>query len=395
VKTHLHLSATLLALSAAACTQVDLAPYEPPAGGAPGEDALGSAGSGGSGGAAGSGSAGTGGSAGASSAGSGGTGASQGPGTNGLPASGTPELPIPQTSGVAAPSGAVGGLKVLDWAGFKAAMTYTFDDANQSQITNYDALQALGVPFTFYLWTNQPGASNTIWRRAVADGHELGNHTQSHLQGSSPGLDTDTDAGELFIQHNFGVAAYTMAAPYGASQYIDIARTRYLMNRSIADAMILTSGGSDRLSLPTLIPAEGALAADFNRQVDAARTNGGWKIILVHGFTGDGAAYQPVELSEFVSAVEYTKSFGDVWIGTVLDVGAYWCAQKTLRDTAPVTEGTSTTWRWVLPDHFPPQHRVRVTVTGGTLSQGGIPLTWDGHGYYEVSLDAGSLTLSP
>jgi len=102
-----------------------------------------------------------------------------------------------------------------------------------------------------------------------------------------------------------------------------------------------------------------------------------------------------VELSEFVSAVEYTKSFGDVWIGTVLDVGAYWCAQKTLRDTAPVTEGTSTTWRWVLPDHFPPQHRVRVTVTGGTLSQGGIPLTWDGHGYYEVSLDAGSLTLSP
>jgi hypothetical protein len=186
-----------------------------------------------------------------------------------------------------------------------------------------------------------------------------------------------------------------MAAPYGASQYIDIARTRYLLNRSIADAMILPSGGTDRLSLPTLIPAEDALASEFNRQVDAARTNGGWKIILVHGFTGDGGAYQPVALSEFVSAVQYAKSFGDVWIGTVLDVGSYWCAQKVIRDTTPVTEGTSTTWRWVLPDHYPPRHRVRVTVTGGTLSQGGIPLTWDDHGYYEVSLDAGSLTLSP
>jgi peptidoglycan/xylan/chitin deacetylase (PgdA/CDA1 family) len=289
----------------------------------------------------------------------------------------------------------VGGLKVLEWAGFKAAATYTFDDANTSQITNYDTLQALGVPFTFYLWTSRPGASDTIWKRAVADGHELGNHTQSHLQGSSPNIAADTDAGELFIQNNFNVATYTMAAPYGASQYIEIARTRYLLNRSIADSMILPSGGTDRLSLPTLIPPEGALASEFNRHIDAARTNGGWKIFLVHGFTGDAGAYQPVALSEFTSAVEYTKSFGDVWICTVLDVGAYWCAQKLLRDTTPTTEGDSTTWRWVLPDHFPPRHRVRVTVTGGTLSQGGIPLTWDDHGYYEVSLDAGSFTLSP
>jgi peptidoglycan/xylan/chitin deacetylase (PgdA/CDA1 family) len=302
---------------------------------------------------------------------------------------------VPQTSGVAAPSGALGGMKVLDWAGFKAAETYTFDDANQSQITNYDALQALGVPFTFYLWTNRPGATDTVWKRAVGDGHELGNHTQSHLQGSSPGLAADTDAGELFIQSHFGVATYTMAAPYGASQYVEIARTRYLLNRSIADSMVLTTGGTDRLSLPTVIPPEAALASEFNRHTDAARTSGGWKIILVHGFTGDSGAYQPVALSEFISAVQYTKSFGDVWIGTVLDVGAYWCAQKVIRDTVPVTEGNSTTWHWVLPDHYPPGHSVRVTVTGGTLSQGGIPLTWDDHGYYQVSLDAGSLTLSP
>jgi len=25
----------------------------------------------------------------------------------------------------------------------------------------------------------------------------------------------------------------------------------------------------------------------------------------------------------------------------------------------------------------------------------GAPVAWDGHGYYEISLDAGSLTLSP
>jgi len=29
------------------------------------------------------------------------------------------------------------------------------------------------------------------------------------------------------------------------------------------------------------------------------------------------------------------------------------------------------------------------------VKQGGIPLPWDEHGYYEISLAAGSLTISP
>lgn len=302
---------------------------------------------------------------------------------------------MPATSGVPKPSGAVGGLQVLNWAGFRAAITYTFDDANTSQISNYPALQALAVPFTFYLWTNRPGAAHQIWKQAVTDGHELGNHTRSHMQGSSEGLAEDTDAAELFIQNTFGVAAYTMAAPYGASQYIDIARTRYLLNRSVADALILNNGSTDRLSLPTVIPPEAASADELNRHIDAARTNGAWKSLLIHGFTGDGSAYQPVDFTTFVESVEYAKSLGDVWIGTVLDVGAYWVAQQVIRETTPVVSGDSQTWHWVLPQPFPPNRKVRVTVTGGTLAQGGIPLVWDDHGYYEVELDAGQLTLSP
>jgi hypothetical protein len=37
---------------------------------------------------------------------------------------------------------------------------------------------------------------------------------------------------------------------------------------------------------------------------------------------------------------------------------------------------------------------VRVTVDGGTVKQCGSELTWDPHGYYEVALDAGSLTIT-
>jgi len=48
-----------------------------------------------------------------------------------------------------------------------------------------------------------------------------------------------------------------------------------------------------------------------------------------------------------------------------------------------------------LPEHFPPGRYLRVKVDGGTLSQNGKPLAWDDHGYYEVALDAGALTLAP
>jgi hypothetical protein len=88
-------------------------------------------------------------------------------------------------------------------------------------------------------------------------------------------------------------------------------------------------------------------------------------------------------------------------------VGAYWRGQKLLSSVTPTTttaagNQTSTptptptsTWTWTLPAHFPPGRFLRVKVDGGTLSQRGQPLAWNGHGYYEIALDAGSLTLGP
>ena len=117
----------------------------------------------------------------------------------------------------------------------------------------------------------------------------------------------------------------------------------------------------------------------------------------IHGFTdGSDGAYQPVATGEFIAGVNHAKSFGDVWIDSVVNVGAYWRAQKMLVAIQPTTAGNSKTWKWTLPPHFPPGKVLRVKVDGGTLTQpDGRTLAWDDHGYYEVALDAGSLTLSP
>lgn len=302
-------------------------------------------------------------------------------------------LPVAGTNNVAKPAGTPGNLKILNWAGFTGAVSYTFDDANTSQIAHYAELQALGVRMTFYIQTGKASATNDIWKQAVLDGHELGNHTQTHTQ---TGTAADVDAATAFLQTQYGVKAVTMAAPYGDSSYVALAETRFLINRGVSNALIAPNGSNSPFNLPCYIPPAGALASAFNSQVDTAVTGGGWRVMLVHGFTGGtDSAYQPVDIGEFTSHVTYAKSLGKLWIDSVVNVGAYWRAQKLISAVTPSKSGNDSTWTWALPANFPPGKCLRVAVDGGTLLQGGKALDWDKNGYYEVALDAGSLTLTP
>ncbi|HEX2674417.1 MAG TPA: polysaccharide deacetylase, partial [Polyangiaceae bacterium] len=57
----------------------------------------------------------------------------------------------------------------------------------------------------------------------------------------------------------------------------------------------------------------------------------------------------------------------------------------------PASATTSATW--TLPANFPPNMCVRITTSGGTVTQKGSAIAWDPHGYYQISLDAGEVTI--
>lgn len=303
---------------------------------------------------------------------------------------GLPEL---GSNSVERPTGEPGGLRVLDWAGFQGAVTYSFDDANSSQIEHYAELNALGVPFTFYLLTEKEEAASDIWATAVADGHELGNHTQTHPYDATT---EEVDGATAFIESRFGVKVWTMAAPFGDESYIPFAESRFLINRGAFDAQIFPDDDSDPYNLPCFAPDEEAPASDLDEKVDAARAYGAWQIMLIHGFTGgDDAAFQPIAIDEFVASVEHAKSLEALWLDTVVSIGSYFRGQRAFVANEPTTDGDNVRYEWELPDHFPPGKCLRVTVTGGTLEQDGQPVPWNERGYYEISLDAETLTLSP
>jgi peptidoglycan/xylan/chitin deacetylase (PgdA/CDA1 family) len=310
--------------------------------------------------------------------------------------------PAPPTSNVPQPSGTITSpnLRVLPWAGFKAAISYTFDDTQPSQTEHWPELAATGVPMTFFANPsgNWQSGFDAAWTAAAAAGSEIGNHTWSHchpdLTGCTPvgTAEAEIDNTTTYIISHFGVTAvYSFAAPFGDTGWNTYAAPRFLVGRGVMSGMVPPSGQADWYNLPVFQVAAGQTATEFDAGIDSARSQGRWSIFMFHSILPTtNNWFAGVDIAGITASIAYAASLGDVWMDTFTEVGAYARAQQMFEGLTPSTN----TWTWTLPAHFPPGKVLRVTVDGGTLSQGGASLGWDSHGYYEVALDAGTLTWS-
>jgi hypothetical protein len=324
-------------------------------------------------------------------------------------------LPAPPDDHIPRPSGRPENLRVLDWAGFRGAVTYTFDDSQPSQIEHYAELQAAGVPMTFYLssgWADTSPLYEATWRRAVRDGHEIGNHTVHHCMADLTGCAAGTpladplaeiDVNTTYItEHTRQRVVPTMASPFGDANWDAIAKQRVFLHRDVFQGLVAPNDSTDPFHLPCFMagaPEFGGIddqQSTFDGLIDASRATNTWLIFLFHTILPTtNNWFGPVDIGAITGSVQHGKSLRDVWIDTMLEIGAYWRAQKMFSQLTPITLGPVTIWTWRLPDHFPRGKFLRVRVDGGTLHQLRGPLIWNRHGYYEVSLDPGVLILTP
>jgi len=318
-------------------------------------------------------------------------------------------LPIPPgPADLPRPTGSAADLRVLPWAGFKGAVSYSFDDSQPSQIEHWAQLAATGVPMTAYINAiNRDKTPNydAAWRAVGRAGWELGNHTVHHCYfgKTCEGLTRFDAAAEIdddrdFISGVLGApGVWTLAYPYGDLGYEAEAPRHVFLARGVMPGAVDPHGG-DAFNLPIYGAKTGDTAAQLNPPLDAARDRGQWLIYMFHSITPTAQVwYAPVDISQIVATVDHAKAFGDLWMDTLLNIGAYWRGETTIEAATSSSAKTPQpiTWTWTLPAHFPPGHRLRVTVDGGALSQNGREIAWNGHGYYEIDLDAGSLSWRP
>lgn len=96
----------------------------------------------------------------------------------------------------------------------------TFDDGPRQGTTDrlLDGLQERGASATFFLVGEQAQANPALVQRMKAEGHQIGNHTWSHvrLEGATPAAITEeVGKNEAFLKNLLGEGEYWLRPPYG------------------------------------------------------------------------------------------------------------------------------------------------------------------------------------
>lgn len=233
--------------------------------------------------------------------------------------------------------------------GKRVALSLTFDDARLSQVdTGLPFLRKLGAKATFYLVPSRAEQRRDGWKQAVADGHEIGNHSRLHpctanYFGKRQALEDytlDTMAAELKgasadIEKMLGVKTVSFAFPCGqkfvgrgrnARSYIPVVAEQFLTGRGYLD---------ERANDPALCDLAQLMGMGFDdmdydgmmKLLAAAMKEGRWLIMVGHEM--GSKAFQTTDTGALERLVLFAKDpKNGVWLDTVENVAKYVVKQR-------------------------------------------------------------------
>ncbi len=236
--------------------------------------------------------------------------------------------------------------------GVRAAVSLSFDDGRPSQVDEgLPILDAHGLKATFYVNPGRMLGKLEGWRKAVASGHEIGNHTASHpCSGNfswsrNNALEDYTlermeeEIGECNerVRDALGVTPRTFGYPCGQTfvgrgeglrSYVPLVARLFLAGRSfwaecmndprVCDLANLASFLSDHLEY-------GLMRAEMNlgAMVGEACKTGSWLILTCHD-VGRTPHHQTTTIGELDGLCRLLKDPArGIWTGTVAEVAQY------------------------------------------------------------------------
>ena len=235
--------------------------------------------------------------------------------------------------------------------GRRAAVSLSFDDARVSQIdTGLALLKQQLVKVTFFVQAEQVRKRLDGWKKAVADGHEIGNHSNTHPCTANYSFSrlnaledytlemmaTQLDGANAEIQDLLGVKPRTFAYPCGQKfvgrgldvrSYVPLVAERFLVGRGYLD---------ESANDPHVCDLAQAMGTSFDdmefeqmrNQVEQAANEGRWVIFVGHEIGKRG--YQVTDTAALEALCEYLKDPAHgIWLGTVAEIAEYIRQQRT------------------------------------------------------------------
>ena len=234
--------------------------------------------------------------------------------------------------------------------GKQVAISLTFDDARESQVEGGTTLlDQFGVKGTFYVVPADVERKLEGWKKAVASGHEIGNHSLKHpCSGNFPwarkkaleNYSIEQIRQELVeankqIQNLLGVQCTVFAYPCGQTfvgrgkdtkSYVPVVADIFLTGRGWLDEGPNDPQFCDFAQLKG-IESDGKDFDQILPLIESAKKNKQWLVLAGHEMNETGT--QTTRLSMLKKLLEYAQdpSHG-IWIAPVGTVATYIKAQR-------------------------------------------------------------------
>ena len=239
----------------------------------------------------------------------------------------------------------------FEWPdGKRVALSLSFDDARNSQVEGGTALlNRYGVKATFYV--TPVGVERRLdgWKRAVASGHEIGNHSTNHpcsgnfAWSRSRALEDYTlermrqemVEANRGIEKLLGVTPESFAYPCGQTfvgrgldtrSYVPVAASLFVTARGWLDEAPNDPMYVDFAQI-TGIESDGKDVEHILPVIENAKKTGLWVVLAGHDMGRQGSQTTRLEMLEKLSAYAMDPANG-VWIAPVGTVAKYVRARR-------------------------------------------------------------------
>lgn len=227
----------------------------------------------------------------------------------------------------------------------RMALSLSFDDGRLSQVdTGLALLRKHGVKATFFLQGNQIEKRLDGWRNAVAEGHEIGNHSMTHpctgnyefsrhnaLEDYSlPTIEKQLKSANAQISRLLGINPKTFAYPCGqkfvgrgrnTKSYVPLIAKHFLVGRGYLDEAANDPEFCD-LAQALGTPLDDMDFEQMLKLIEQAARQGRWVIFVGHEIGERG--YQVTDTKALEALCDYANNpTNGIWLGTVGEIGAY------------------------------------------------------------------------
>jgi len=233
----------------------------------------------------------------------------------------------------------------LNWA--EGAASCTFDDRLESAVDvvlpDLNAESLFGTFYVFQETTGHPPLTplyEAKWQALARNGHEIGNHTKTHLKQlpakNQLEIVNQLDDCQLFITTiEPRLAASTFAYPFGNHGHRNgtlrkHVRSRFPVARTTSGPRTPNPPTPDEMDvLQSFSIGSGTTLSELELLFEDAITSRGWLILTFHAVVSP-PGWEPITREIWEGCLEDMRDHGvDLWVDTVRRVASYVYARRT------------------------------------------------------------------